>query len=241
MKFNTAISAERKEKKMTRKENPQLTDAEIADLYRSDPKLGSEKAVEKYSGYIYYFLNRNYPTYRDEYNDMYLQGVVGLLNALRTYDPAKGALTTYSTPFIRSECNSHIMFLCGEKSDHFFRLHNAVEKARNEIEEEGRTATAEEIAEKVGVQPKTAAREMGIHYGSVDGEEPAVDNIAALIDSIACEQMLEKVDEMQKNVISLRVFENKSFAKIAVTMDDTAYNVRKKYYSGIEHLKSFVK
>ena len=80
-----------------------MSDVEIMAIYRKDKKAGNEQMINKYSKYVYDVINSSYPTFHKEIPEMYQQGVIGIMNAMHSYDPEKGAFTTYSTPFIKKE------------------------------------------------------------------------------------------------------------------------------------------
>lgn len=218
-----------------------MKDAEIAELYSRDYLLANEKIVEKYSNYVYYTLHKYYPTYKEYYEDMYQEGISGILKALKTYDASRGAFTTYCTPFIRSECSAFIRYRQGEPSEHYAKLNRVVRSAEAELEQHGEEPSAKNIAEKTGISESAAERELKIFYDTEpisDEHENGEDAYAHLVDRITCENLLMTLPEEQRKIVFLRTVENMSFRKIAVALNKKEHVVRKKYYSGIEKLEA---
>ena len=43
-----------------------LSDADIMNIYKENPKAGIEVMIEKYSDYIYYVIKKHYPSFIKE-------------------------------------------------------------------------------------------------------------------------------------------------------------------------------
>ena len=81
-----------------------MSDVEIMAIYRKDKKAGNEQMINKYSKYVYDVINSSYPTFHKEIPEMYQQGVIGIMNAMHSYDPEKGAFTTCPYCSSRNRC-----------------------------------------------------------------------------------------------------------------------------------------
>lgn len=219
-----------------------MEDAEIFELYARDKLAANEKIVEKYSNYIYFFLHRNYPSYQKMFDELFQQGVIGILNALKNYDASKGSFMTYCTPFIKSECNRFFRFVQGEPSEHYFSLNQKVSKICENLEENGVMATPEMVAAKIRIGVKTAEREMKINYRteSLDAvaERKGEDPYMVADDRHVCKVLLSKIPENQRKIVFMRVVEELSFNKIAAAMGEKEYVIRKEYYAGISRMRT---
>jgi RNA polymerase sporulation-specific sigma factor len=81
---------------------PLYSEKELEELYYKN-KEGDSRAREKLISFnlpLVHALCRRYPTQTVDYEDIFQEGCIGLLKALRKYDPQKGAkFSTYAVPF----------------------------------------------------------------------------------------------------------------------------------------------
>lgn len=214
------------------------SDAEIMDMYKKDKKAGSEAMVEKYSDYIYYIINKHYPTFYRETSDMYQHGVIGIMSALRTYNANKGAFTTHCTPFIKKELGKHIRFMSSESSEYFASIHNSVKKAKTKLEVEGGNVTVENLTSETGLSSKIVKRELNVDHTKVSLD--VLENVAAdmtLTDGFLVDDILSVIPKENSDVIKMKVIENMTFSKIAKQLGVAVTQVKKDYSDGLDMLR----
>ena len=142
-----------------------MTDREIYAYYHSgvmeQVKKAKEVLITQNKTFIKFLMKKHYATYVDKiYEDLMQSGFEGLLKALKTYDPDKGKLSTYSVSFIRHEMSQQVAFYRHERSPYFVALQDTVHAIANDCAKEGRPLNKEIIVKKTGWSEKKAAREL---------------------------------------------------------------------------------
>ncbi len=215
-----------------------LSDADIMNIYKENPKAGIEVMIEKYSDYIYYVIKKHYPSFIKEASDMYQNGVIGLINAMKRYHPEKGAFFSYSTPFIKKELSSYVRFVAAESSEYFAAVHNSVERAKTKLETEGKPLSVELIMKETGLSNKIVKREM-----KVDRTKVSYDSLTecgtnmSLSDNFIVEDMLSCLPDIRKKIIKLKIIDEFSFRDIAKKLDASEFYVKKEYNNGLDTLR----
>lgn len=215
-----------------------MSDAEIMEVYKTDKKKGNVKMIEKYSDYVHYVIKKYYPSFRKEVADMYQQGVIGIMNAMRTYHPDKGSFSTYSTPFIKKELSNHIRFMACESSEYFASVHNSVERAKNKLEADGKDVAVDLIIQETGLSNKIVKRELKVDRTKVSYD--VLTNMGAdmtLTDSFVVDDILSVIPKLNSVIIKMKVLDEMSFANIAKQLNITAFRARHEYYDGIKMLQ----
>ena len=216
-----------------------LSDEAIMEIYKNDKNKGTEKMVEKYTEYVYHIIATNYPTYRTETADLYQNGTIGIMSAMKSYNPEKGAFTTYCTPYIKKELGNHIRFLSNESSEYYAAIHNHVKKAKNKLEAEGKNASIENIVAETGLSKKIVTRELKVDHTKVSVE--ALENLSAgeeLENNFMIQDMLSCVPESTGRIIRMKILDEMSFSAIAEEVGKSIHIVRKEYMNGINTLRS---
>lgn len=75
--------------------------------HQAGNKEATQELVEKMRHYVYSLFHKHYGSYLNEIEDMVQEGFVGLMKALKKYDPDKGALTTFAKPYIIHEMQGY--------------------------------------------------------------------------------------------------------------------------------------
>lgn len=217
--------------------NDFLSDSEIMKVYEKDEKRGKDLMVCKHTNYIWYVIHTYYPTYLNEKEDLFQQGAIGLMRAMKTYCPERGRFTTYATRFMRKEMNQHINFMNGEQTPYYAELHFKVVKAKNAIEKEGREASVEEIMESTGLSCKIVSREMKVDYvgASLDEVRPE-GTFMHVSDTFVLEEYLSGIPAVNQTVVRMKAVEGKSFTDISKHVGMSVSYVRQMYHESIETL-----
>lgn len=220
-----------------------VTDRQIHEVYQSDRELAGKMAIEKYRNYIPYIVRRNFPSFTANMEDMIQSGSLGLLQALKTFDPDKcDSLMSYSKNFIKNEMCREIRFQTGISSEHYHELHTAVSRAVSAIEAEGEEPTVEAVMKRTGLSYKVAQREMETDYTTVSYEQISneISEQAAPVDSRAVFEILSGLSDYEKDLMLLKVIEERTFAEIAGKYDKSVYVVEQDYHDVLEKLNGLI-
>lgn len=160
-----------------------------------------------------------------EYDDLYSAGCIGLVKAAKRFDQSKGfKFSTYAVPVILGEIKQ--LF----REDNPVKLSRSLKelglKAKREIErlktELNREPTINEIAKKLNssAEDVTQALTACSAVKSLDDDNGICNKASVsieekLINRVSIEQALEKLDECDRKLITLRYFNDK-------TQSDTA-------------------
>lgn len=219
-----------------------LSDAEIMKIYKENRQSGNEKMIDKYSNYVYDVIRTYYSIFHKDMADMYQQGVIGIMNAMRSYNPEKGAFTTYSTPFIKKEISKHVRFIAGESSEYFAAVHNSVNRAKSKLETTGSEISIENLMDETGLSHKIVTRELKVDHTKVSYD--VLENVTsemALSEDFMVDDMLASVDTTCREIIKSKAIEGETFSSIAKRMGITTHSVKRMYYSGLETLRNTLK
>lgn len=215
-----------------------MSDAEIMEIYKTDKKLGNVKMIEKYSHYIYYMIQKFYPSFLKDTADMYQQGAIGIMNAMKNYHPDKGCFSTYSTPFIKKELSSHVRFVVCESSEYFSSIHTSVERAKNKLKTTGKEVTTDLIVEETGLSHKIVKRELEVDTTKISYDDLIDVGInMKLSDNLIVNDMLSIIPKLNRIIIKMKIFDEMSFASIARQLNITPFRAKQKYDDGIKLLQ----
>lgn len=163
-----------------------------------------------------------------EYEDLVQIGTIGMLKAIRTFEPERGTVfSTYAVPLIVGEIRRHLrddgMIKIGREQRRLgTELRNAAARIMNE---EGREAHIDELARRVGTSPEEAAIALEATtpvvslsanlYGE-DGTElesriadcGEMDEMERVRDRIALGQAIDRLSPLWKKIIVLRYYRN---------------------------------
>lgn len=149
----------------TARDQENFSDSNIMELYHSNDDFFISKAKEfmvlKHTRYIHSVISRYYPSYTSISDELFQSGTLGLLEAMKSYTPSKGAFTTYSKFYIQHEISQQINFH-KSSTTHFNNLQRKIQEAIMKIQEEGYEPTAEKIYILTGIKPEMIKREMEV-------------------------------------------------------------------------------
>lgn len=167
-----------------------------------------------------------------EYEDLCQLGMIGMLRAIRSFDPDRGcAFSTYATPLIAGEIkrflrDDGIIKVSRDKK----RLGSMLlfEKERFSAEN-GREPRISELADAVGVDAETAAEALASSYpvrsiydpAHDDGTDtlsdtlPSPDTTESYADKIALREVTSSLPELWRKIISLRYYHDLSQERTA--------------------------
>ena len=228
-------------------DNPRLLAAALA----GDPRA-EEELVKANAGLVRSvaarFSDRGYD--REELFDV---GQIGLLKAVRTYDPARGcAFSTYAVPLIFGEIRRFLrddgpIKVSREKK----RLAAALSAERERAAANGEDLRLSELAEKVGVTPEEAAdaldavspvrslseyayRDEGPTLGETIADEGENERV---FDRIALALAVAKLPALRKKIVLLRYYRDLSQQKVADLLGLTQVKVSREEKRAIAFLR----
>ncbi len=212
---------------------PYLSENELAELYLKN-KQGDRQAREKlvYNNLpLVHAICRRYPPETIEYEDIFQEGCIGLLQALQKYDPEKGTrFSTYAVPFIlgmiRSYLrqNGHLLKVPRSYYAHFCQLLRVRDSLEQDLQRKPRL---EEIAQKTGLAKEEIIWLLDLQYpvlpltavdpttAIIPGTEgPAFDQ-EKIFNNILLQEKLNVLPQREKQVIILRYLLEKSQDEVA--------------------------
>lgn len=166
-------------------EYPLLTadeERELAYQMRSEDLEVAQAAREKLINSnlrLVVAVAKNYNNSHMETLDLIAEGNLGLINAVEKYNPDLGyRFSTCATPWIRQAITKAITD-CGKTiriPAHIYQMLNKYRATIAELESNGETASAERIAEKMGIDVEKVADLENWRYDTVSLETPLGDD-----------------------------------------------------------------
>lgn len=207
---------------------------DLIRLSQDGDKDAKEQLIKMHSGLIWNvvrrFMGRGYET-----EDLYQIGAIGLIRAIDKFDFGYDVkFSTYAVPLIAGEIkrflrDDGIIKVSRSLKENQWKIKKMVEVLGHEL---GREPTVEELADKLSMVPEEIvlcmeavvevdSMEQSI-YGK-DGKEISLkDKLAAekneqeeLMNRLFLQQLLNSLDERDKQLILLRYFENKTQTEVA--------------------------
>lgn len=182
--------------------------------------------VVKENERIIYKLARSFSNSSVE--DLFQVGVIGLINAYNSYNPDYGTkFSTYAYPFILGEMKRYIRENKGVKVNReIIYLSSKLEKLTLLLcQKYKRMPTTEELSIETGIEEWKIIEALNIRNCVSSLDEPLVDGKKSAIDMIPnnskidedleFRDMLDSLDEEEKNIIHERYFNDKSQAEIS--------------------------
>ena len=209
----------------------------MTGLYEENPALlrlakeGDERAFEELVNRNMGLVKRIALRFRDrgtEYEDLVQIGVIGMIKAIRSFDPDYGtAFSTYAVPLIIGEIRRHL------RDDGMIKVGRGIKKAGSEVMRErerfmaemGREPRTLELAERCGMTAEelvyaleavTPVRSLSEPQGEEDSatlEQTLAqkeDDIERITDRIALNQAITQLPPTQRQLVILRYFKGLS-------------------------------
>ncbi len=214
------------------------TDPKYADnlRYLREASTGDENAISHLmdvNGGLVRGLAARFRGRGAEYEDLVQIGSIGMLKAIRSFDPDRGtSFSTYAVPLIIGEIRRYLrddgLIKVGRRQK---QLGAAILRAREVFTaQNGREPHIHELAEQFGVTDAEATLSLeaispvySISESLGDEEEafslekilPAEDQIEKRIDQIALRESIETLPELWKKIVYLRYFREYSQQQVA--------------------------
>lgn len=221
-------------------------------------KEAKEQLIKLHSGLIWNVVRR-FMGRGIETEDLYQIGAIGLINAIHKFDFSyEVRFSTYAVPLISGEIKRFL------RDDGMIKVSRSLKenqwKIKKTIEifrkEQGREPTVEELADKLSLEPEEImlAMEAVVEVDSMeqsiyakDGKEISLqDRLASekneqeeLMNHLYLEQLLERLEERDRKLITLRYFENKTQTQVAELLNISQVQVSRLERRILRQLKEF--
>ncbi|MCD6350667.1 MAG: SigB/SigF/SigG family RNA polymerase sigma factor, partial [Armatimonadetes bacterium] len=230
-----------------------------------DPQLRAEirdHLIQRHEGLVRHVV-KDYVSSGESYDDLYGVGMLGLINAVDRFDPARGTrFATFAVPTIRGEIRRYFRDKTwGVRVPR--RIQELSLKAREAVEaftqDQGRAPTYEELAQKLGVSEEDAmeALEVSRQYDLASFEQPSVDGddeamaesdrigvedpaIEEIGDRDAIARALTKLPPRERAVIVLRYFGGLSQQEVGRRLNVSQMHVSRLQHRALKKLKSLL-
>ncbi len=202
---------------------PEYTEEQLQELYLKNKK-GDPEAREKIVNFhlpLVHALCKRYPLDTIEYEDIFQEGCLGLLKALKNFDPYRETkFSTYAVPFILGEIksflrrNGHLLKVSRTYHNHYHQLLQSRDDLQQKLK---RRPRLEELAGKMGLSKEEIAWLMELQHpvmplseeGSVTGDTDS------FFDRIFLKEKLSSLPPRERQIIVLRYFLEKSQEEVA--------------------------
>lgn len=172
--------------------------------YRSEDQDVRDEALieilQDHSGLISMVIDKNFSKFAGEYrDDMMSCGKLGIMEALKKYDPLKAKPSTFFTIYIMHEIYDFITRYVMKTTPYYANEIKAVRKAMTEFETaNGKDATIMDVSYMTGISTKNVQRALDIvTFGQTKDYETEsfLDGIMTKFDKSPEEKMIDKEEE----------------------------------------------
>ncbi len=199
-------------------------------------KSAMERLIKDNNGLIWSivkrFRNRGY-----EIDDLYQIAAMGFMKAIKKFDTSFDVrLSTYAVPYILGEIRRYIQTEGPIKISRSIKdLGYKISELQKEYIREGKELTIEEMAKELGAEKEeiVAAMESKMPINSIYEEEGSdgdginiedkistgIDEQNMIINKVAIMDLLEKLDDKEKQVILLRYYRGKTQTEVSKIMN----------------------
>jgi RNA polymerase sigma factor for flagellar operon FliA len=159
---------------------------QMARYHSDDPAVrdrATEEIIHDYGGFITHLIQRHFSGYISKYfEDMFSVGNIGLLEALKRYNPDKSMPTTFFASYIVHSIYEFVSEFIGQTSRHYAAKIVKINKAKAELKAEGiDNPTIIDLAMKTGLKPDIVMKSLNIQNStqmlSFDDEEFVFSNM----------------------------------------------------------------
>lgn len=199
-------------------------------------KAAMERLIKDNNGLIWSIVKR----FKDrgyEIDDLYQIAAMGFMKAIKKFDTSFDVrLSTYAVPYILGEIRRYIQTEGQIKISRSIKdLGYKISELQKEYIREGKELTIEEMAKELGVEKEeiVAAMESKMPINSIYEEESndgdgisiedkistGIDEQNMIINKVAILDLLEKLDDKEKQVILLRYYRGKTQNEVSKIMN----------------------
>lgn len=211
---------------------------------KAGDREAEEKLLTENAGLIRSVAHRFLGRGTDE-EDLVQIGTIGMLRAIRSFDPARGTLfSTYAVPLILGELRRHFRDSGPVKISRIWKQKSLqLARARAKLEAElGREPSLSELAKACSMEPEDAAMALqsltpiasfsepvgedeGLTYESLLADEGSLAELERVADRVALSQCMQKMPGEWRKIILLRYYRNLTQKKTAELLGLTQVKV----------------
>lgn len=142
------------------------------EMYHSDDKKLQAQAIDEivsdHRKYISFIINKHFRNYQSAWwEDMFMAGVEGLLEALPKYDPYQSKPTTFFHFYILHKISAFVAEFVQGTTTHYANLLTKINRAVAELEKEGNTMpSAADISMKTDLPIENIAKALEVKTAS---------------------------------------------------------------------------
>ncbi len=217
----------------------------VREYFESGSEEAKESVIKAATALVNYYAGLYSPGETDE--DLRQVGYEGLLKALKRFEPAKGVMfSTYAVHCIIGEIRHELRDRGPFKIPEWLQnLQGKVLRATEELaQKNGYMPTLKEIAEKANVTEEGIVEAMQV--GSVPLEEVDLLKLRSLRyenfklpieDVVTLKMSLDKMDSLQKNVITMIYYEGLTQEQVAQKLGLNQRKVSRILNSGLQEMR----
>ena len=207
---------------------------------------GDERAlgalVSEHRGLVERIARSNAPR-ADQIDDLVQEGTLGLLKAIRRYEPSRGVpFEAYASTIIAGEIRHHLRdrASCLRLPERVRELRTRLRVLAEEAEaERGRPAPLRTLADLAGVSEEAAAEAASAGLQLVDEELPTADpQFAASEDRIELGARLSRLDDREREVVFRRFFQDLTQQEIAAELGVSQMHVSRLLRGALEKMRA---
>ena len=215
---------------------PSLYENQVSDIIEAQngDKAAMEKLINNNNGLIWSivkrFIDRGYET-----EDLYQIAVIGFMRAIKKFDTSfEVKLSTYAVPYILGDLRRYMQTEGPIKISRSVKeLLYKISELEKEYSKKGKEVSIEEIASEIGVSKEdiVMALESKKPVDSIyDGEKDEdglslmdkistnVDEQTLIANKLTISELIENLEEREKQIILLRYFRGKTQTEVAKVM-----------------------
>ena len=118
-------------------------------LNSSDKQLnqwGRDIAIKELEGFIYYMINKHFAVFVECKKDLFICGVIGVLKALKEFNPELTTASSFFIPYILDEMSAYIAEYINRTTKSKSKRIEETKKAITDLENQGISPSAENLA-----------------------------------------------------------------------------------------------
>lgn len=139
---------------------------DICERYHSDdPQVRKEAlwdAIEELKSFVHYVIRKKYGTYTKYYDDLVQEGIVGIINGMKKYNPEKSLPTTFFNLYIIHEMSKFVDTEVNKTTSHYSSNLTKINRVIDRLEQSGKKWTPTDIAVETNLNMETVIQCLNI-------------------------------------------------------------------------------